>query len=110
MDSCFGLVGPHQHGLNVGQKKGLKALCTLPFTAEAVQSTPSSASSAMLMRPNKADTAVHGCHCAGDMDKRMHKILATSGQTVGSCSSVSLAFIVIFFCFVPGFLQGQPPK
>ena len=26
---------------------------------------------AMLMRPNKAATAVHGCHCPGDMAVRM---------------------------------------
>ena len=26
---------------------------------------------AMLMRPNKAETAVHGCHCPGDMAVRM---------------------------------------
>ena len=25
----------------------------------------------MLMRPNKAETAVHGCHCAGDMAVRI---------------------------------------
>ena len=29
--SCFGLVRPHQHGIVVGQKIGLKALCTVPF-------------------------------------------------------------------------------
>ena len=34
MDSCFGLVRPYQHGIAVGQQIGLKALCTLPFTAE----------------------------------------------------------------------------
>ena len=26
---------------------------------------------AMLMRPNKAETAVHGCHCPGDMAVRL---------------------------------------
>ena len=31
---------------------------------------------AMLMRPNKAETAVHGCHCLGDMAVRMRKVLA----------------------------------
>ena len=35
MDSCFGLVRLHQHGVAVGQQIGLKALCTLPFTAKA---------------------------------------------------------------------------
>ena len=48
---------------------------------------------AMLMRPNKAETAVHGCHCLGDMAVRMRKVLP--GQTVGWCLSVSLAFIVV---------------
>ena len=40
----------------------------------------------MLTRPNKAETAVHGFHCPGDMAVRMRK---------GWCSSVSLASIVV---------------
>ena len=31
---------------------------------------------AMLMRPNKAEAAAHGCHCLGDMAVRMRKVLA----------------------------------
>ena len=31
---------------------------------------------AMLIRPNKAETAVHGCHRLGDMAVRMRKVLA----------------------------------
>ena len=31
---------------------------------------------AMLIRPNKAETAVHGCHCSSDMAVRMRKVLA----------------------------------
>ena len=31
---------------------------------------------AMPMRPNKAETAVHGFHCPGDMAVRMGKVLA----------------------------------
>ena len=27
---------------------------------------------AMLMRPNKAETVVHGCHCPGDVAVLMH--------------------------------------
>ena len=30
----------------------------------------------MLMRPNKAKTAVHGCRCPGDMAVCMRKVLA----------------------------------
>ena len=34
---------------------------------------------AMLMSPNKDETAVHGCHCQGDMAVRMRKVLQTAG-------------------------------
>ena len=30
----------------------------------------------MLMRPNKAETAVHGSHCLGHTAVDMHKVLA----------------------------------
>ena len=30
----------------------------------------------MLMSPNKGETAVHGCHCPGDMAVRMRKVMA----------------------------------
>ena len=30
---------------------------------------------AMLMSPNKGETAVHGCHCQGDMTVRMRQVL-----------------------------------
>ena len=30
---------------------------------------------AMLMSPNKDETAVHGCHCQGDMTVRMRQVL-----------------------------------
>ena len=46
----------------------------------------------VVMRPNKAETAVHGCHCPGDMAVRMRKVLA---RHVVWCSSVSLALIVV---------------
>ena len=31
------------------------------------------------MSPNKDETAVHGCHCPGDMAVRMSKVLQTAG-------------------------------
>ena len=43
-----------------------------------------------LMRPNKAETAVHGCHCPVDMAVRMRKVLVRPWVGV----RVSLAFIV----------------
>ena len=60
-----------------------------PFTAEASASTPLCDGSArrifsvhclggyaMLMSPNKGETAAHGCHCPGDMAVRMREVLA----------------------------------
>ena len=40
---------------------------------------------AMLMKPNKAETAVHGCHCPGDMAVRMRKVLARPWVGVRVC-------------------------
>ena len=40
---------------------------------------------AMLIRPNKAETAVHGCHCLGDMAVRMRKVLARPWVGVRVC-------------------------
>ena len=31
---------------------------------------------AMLVRPNKAETVIHGCNCSDDMAVRMHKVMA----------------------------------
>ena len=39
----------------------------------------------MLMRPNKAEAAVHGCHCPGDMAVRMRKVLARLWVGVRVC-------------------------
>ena len=47
---------------------------------------------AMLMRPNKPKTAVHGCHCLGDMAVLMHKVLAM----LRSCVVWHIAFKIVF--------------
>ena len=47
----------------------------------------------MLMSPNKDETAVHGCHCQGDMAVRMRKVLQTAGL-VFEC--VTCFFRIIF--------------
>ena len=41
MDSCFGLVRPHQHGIAVGQKQDEKPYVVCPLLPRRVQSTPS---------------------------------------------------------------------
>ena len=43
----------------------------------------------MLMSPNKGETAVHGCHCQGDMAVRMREVLARSW--VGVCVPLALS-------------------
>ena len=52
----------------------------------------------MLMRPNKAETAVHCCHCLGDMAVRMRKVLARPWFGVQVCHLLLLFFffIIIF--------------
>ena len=39
----------------------------------------------MLMRSNKVEIAVHGCHCLGDMAVRMRKVLARPWVGVRVC-------------------------
>ena len=46
----------------------------------------------MLMRPNKAETAVHGCHCPDDMAVRMRKVLIIPWGGVRVCYLLLLLF------------------
>ena len=54
----------------------------------------------MLMRPNKVETAVHGCHCAGDMAVRMRKALTRPWVGVQVCH-----LLVLFFSLNLAFLS-----
>ena len=47
---------------------------------------------AMLMRPNKAETAVHGCHCPGDMAECMRKVLVRPWVDIRVCHLILLFF------------------
>ena len=49
----------------------------------------------MLMRPNKAETAAHGCHCPGDMAVRMRKVLARPWVGVRVCHLLLLLLIFL---------------
>ena len=49
---------------------------------------------AMLMRPNKAETAIHGCHCPGDIAVRMRKVLARPWVGVRVCHLLLLFFFL----------------
>ena len=42
--------------------------------------------------PNKAETAVYGCHCPGDMAVRMRKVLARPWVGVRVCHLLLLLF------------------
>ena len=46
----------------------------------------------MLMRPNKVEVALHGCHCSGDMGVRMCKVLARPWVGVRVCHLLILLF------------------
>ena len=50
----------------------------------------------MLMSPNKGETAVHGCHCPGDMAVRMSKVLTRPwvGVRVPLALSLSHYFVL----------------
>ena len=48
---------------------------------------------AKLMRPNKAETAVHSCHSPGDIAVRMRKALARSWAGVRVCH-----LLLLFLC------------
>ena len=45
------------------------------------------------MRPNKVETAVHGCHCLGDMAVRMRKVLARPWVGVWVCHLLLLLLV-----------------
>ena len=55
----------------------------------------------MLMRPNKAETAVHGCHCLGDMAVRMRKVLARPWVGFRVCHLLLLLLSRLFPDFKP---------
>ena len=44
------------------------------------------------MTPNKTKTAVHGCHCQGDMAVRIRKVLARPWVGVRVCHLLLLLF------------------
>ena len=50
---------------------------------------------AMLMRPNKAETTVHGCHCPGDTAVHMLKVLTRLCVDVRVCHLLLLLFDMI---------------
>ena len=56
-------------------------------------SVDSSDGYAMLMSPNKSETAVHGRHCPGDIAVCMHEVLARPWVGV-PVSSLALKFVL----------------
>ena len=50
---------------------------------------------AMLLRPNRAETAVHGCHCSGDFAVHMRKVMAIPRSW---CSGVLSAVYSFLYC------------
>ena len=95
MDRCFALIGAHQHGIAVQSMNGENPRVSKTLPAEASISTPKKrlrkgifpvhwlGGYAMLMSPNKGETAVHGCHCPGCMAVRVCDVLTR--PWVGVC-------------------------
>ena len=52
----------------------------------------------MFISPNEDNTAVHGCHCLGDMILCMHKVLA-----IPQSWYFNAEIGIVFDNFVPGF-------
>ena len=73
--------------------KGCKSALAVKGASAQLSGSEESDGNAMLMSPNKDETAVHGCHCRGDMAARMRKYCRPRGW----CWSVSLAFFVFHF-------------
>ena len=59
-----------------GQWQPWPAVSSLLGLISMTLSVLSSDGYAMVMSPNKSETAVHGCHCPGDMAVRMREVLA----------------------------------
>jgi len=51
---------------------------------------------AMVMRPNEDETAVHGCHCPGDMAMRMRKVMAIRRVGVRVCHLLNFLSLTLF--------------
>ena len=71
----------------------LRLACAQPYhpgTSRHGHSVVHAGHAGQLMRPNKAETAVHGCHCPGDMAVRMRKVLARPWVGVRVCHLLSL--------------------
>ena len=82
MDSCLW----HSRRVEIG----LKALCSLPFTAEKGGKHPFTRQ----LHTTHAETAAHGCHFPGDMAVRMRKVLARPWVGVRVCRLLLLLFLL----------------
>ena len=51
---------------------------------------------AMLMSPNKSETAVHGCHCPSEMAVRMREVMARPWVWVSVCVPLALTLSRLF--------------
>ena len=58
----------------------------------------------MMMSPNKSETAVHGCHCPGDMAVHMREVLARPWAGVCVPLALRLPYATIAKHYFPQFL------
>ena len=62
-----------EHKPKVFQVWPVPCVCAQPYDPGSVLFLPDGY--AIMISPNKAETAVHGCHCPDDMAVRMRKVL-----------------------------------
>ena len=60
----------------------------------------------MLMSPNKGETAVHGCHCPGNMAVSMRELLARPWVRV--CVPLALKFVLQKICKSKVYMKHYP--
>ena len=60
-----------------------EVLCTRLGSKGRLNAALTVQGSDQLIRPDKSETAVHGCHCLGDMAGRMREVLAKRWDFTG---------------------------
>ena len=85
-----------------------EVLCTRLGSKGPLNTALTVLGSDQLIRPDKSETAVHGCHCLGDMTARMRAVLAKRWDDVRV--SFASKFIVIIIMFHRASRRKRPPR
>ena len=84
-----------------------EVLCTRLGSKGPLNTALTVQGSDQLIRPDKSETAVHGCHCLGDMAARMREVLAKRWDNVRV--SFASKFIIIIIISHRASRRKRPP-